>query len=245
MFKTTDFKLIITCEHAGNVIPAFARKLNIPKETLETHRGYDIGAYEIYKQLIKKFKPNYHSAGKFSRLFIDLNRSLWNKNVFSEFWDNAKPKNGSLKKLAHDSAKYFVLRKKAFAYYFEYRAPIERFVEQILHQDEANSRTEKGSPTVVHLAIHSFTPVLNSKERDADIGILYDPSRPTEQSYANIIINTIKTEYPQYKVRRNYPYQGKTDGLCTELRKKFDPKRTGQYIGFEIEINQKLLQNLR
>jgi hypothetical protein len=37
------------------------------------------------------------------------------------------------------------------------------------------------------------------------------------------------------KVRFNYPYKGTSDGLTTTLRKKFGP----QYVGIEIEINQK------
>lgn len=219
MFKTTDFKLIITCEHASNALPTFAKSLSVPEEILDSHRGYDIGAYEVCKKLVKQFKPDYHSTGKYSRLFIDLNRSLWNKSVFSEFWGKEKD---------------YALRKKAFAYYLEYRDAIERFVEENL-----------GEAPILHLAIHSFTPALNGKERDADIGILYDPSRLAEHSIADIIVAEIHQNFPQYKVRHNYPYRGKTDGLCTELRKKYDPQKTGQYIGFEVEINQKLLQSLR
>lgn len=224
------FKLIITCEHACNALPTFAKSLNIPEEVLESHRGYDIAAIDVYKHLVKQFKPDYYSAGKYSRLFIDLNRSLWNKSVLSEFWENAKPEDGPLEKLARDSAKYFALRKKAFAYYLDYHTAIESFVEQNI-----------SDAPIVHLAIHSFTPVLNGKERDADIGILYDPSRVAEKAYADVIVDTICRNYPQYKIRRNYPYQGKTDGLCTALRQKFDPQKTGCYVGFEIEINQKLL----
>ena len=33
--------LVITCEHASNAVPRFL--MNIPKEALESHRGYDIG----------------------------------------------------------------------------------------------------------------------------------------------------------------------------------------------------------
>lgn len=37
----------------------------------------------------------------------------------------------------------------------------------------------------------------------------------------------------------NYPYLGKSDGFTTSLRKQFP----FQYIGIELEINQKSLQN--
>ncbi|MDO4948007.1 MAG: N-formylglutamate amidohydrolase [Fibrobacter sp.] len=211
-----DFKLLLSCEHAHNAVPAFARNLNIPCEILESHRGYDYGVYDIYKRLVKQEKPDFYCAGKYSRLFIDLNRSLWNHSVFSEFWDSIKDNQGD--------AKYFALRKRAFAYYLGYRNAVEEYVS-----------TTAATTPVLHLAIHSFTPVLNGKERDADIGILFDPSRPQENMIANVIISEIHSRAPELKVRKNFPYQGKTDGLCTTLR-----KLTPHYAGFEIEFNQKL-----
>ncbi len=40
---------------------------------------------------------------------------------------------------------------------------------------------------------------------------------------------------PELRVRRNYPYAGKGDGLVTHLRRRFAP---GAYVGIELEINQ-------
>lgn len=216
-----DFKLLVTCEHASCNVPAFARNLNIPREVQESHRGFDIGAFGVYKDLVRKAKPDFYSAGKYSRLFIDLNRSLWNKTVFSEFWDAYKPKENSPE---GDMAKYLSLRKQAYAYYLNYRKEVEDFV-----------RATDGF--AIHLAIHSFTPVLNGVERDADVGVLYDPSRPAEKTVADAIISEIHARAPELKVRRNYPYQGKTDGLCTAMR-EISPF----YAGFEIEFNQRLFR---
>ncbi len=222
-----DFKLLVTCEHASNKVPSFARNLNISDEILDTHCGFDIGAFDVYKDLVKKTKPDFCSAGQYSRLFIDLNRSLWNKTVFSEFWEGCKPVRADFERQsprAYDNAvaKYQVLRKKAFAYYLNYRDEIENFVRSA------------EMPTI-HLAIHSFTPVLNGNERDADIGILYDPNRPSEKEIADVIISEIHARAPELKVRRNYPYQGKSDGVCTAMR-EISPL----YAGFEIEFNQRL-----
>ncbi|MCQ2108175.1 MAG: N-formylglutamate amidohydrolase [Fibrobacter sp.] len=216
-----DFKLIVTCEHARNDVPSFARNLEIPQEILNTHRGYDIGAVELYDALVRKLKPDFYSAGRYSRLFIDLNRSLWNKSVFSEFWEHCAPA-----PLADDRtvAKYYALRKKAFAYYLDYRDSLENFVNS-------------AETPIFHLAIHSFTPVLDGKERNADVGVLYDSSRPWEKKIADVIIDEIRSRAPELKVCRNYPYQGKTDGLCSALR-KISPS----YAGFEIEFNQRLFR---
>jgi hypothetical protein len=43
---------------------------------------------------------------------------------------------------------------------------------------------------------------------------------------------------PGFRIRRNNPYRGASDGLATALRKKFGMR---QYAGIEIEINQKIL----
>lgn len=40
-------------------------------------------------------------------------------------------------------------------------------------------------------------------------------------------------------VRFNYPYLGKADGFTTHLRKKFKDN----YIGIELEVNQKFAKN--
>ena len=210
MKQTTREILILTCEHASNKLPA-AFKNVVPAEVLKTHRAYDIGAVQVFRKLVKFAKPEFFSEGKFSRLFVDLNRTITNKSAFSDYLrDNAKAK------------------AQATAYWTEYRTAIEKFVESAL-------KPKTQAATIVHLGIHSFTPELNGKVRNTDIGILYDPSRPQERAYANVIKAEIKRLYPTMKVRFNYPYKGTTDGLTTTLRTKFGPK----FAGIEIEINQK------
>ena len=210
MKQTASEILILTCEHASNKLPA-TFKSSVPAEVLKTHRAYDIGAVQVFRKLVKFAKPEFFSEGKYSRLFVDLNRTITNKSVFSDYLrDNAKAK------------------AQATAYWTEYRDAIEKFVESAL-------KPKTQAATIVHLGIHSFTPELNGKVRNTDIGILYDPSRPQERAYANVIKAEIKRLYPAMKVRFNYPYKGTTDGLTTTLRKKFGQR----YVGIEIEINQK------
>ena len=205
--------LILTCEHASNKLPA-AFKSAVPAEVLKTHRAYDIGALAVFRKLVKFAKPEFHCEGKYSRLFVDLNRTITNKSAFSDYYE------------ALDKATAAKAKAQATAYWSEYRAAIEKFVN-------ANTKKE-----IIHLGIHSFTPELNGKVRDTDIGILYDPSRPKECELAQVIKAEIKRLYPAMKVRFNYPYKGTTDGLTTTLRKKFGPR----YAGLEIEINQKFFK---
>ncbi|WP_407456037.1 N-formylglutamate amidohydrolase [Fibrobacter sp.] len=205
--------LILTCEHASNRLPAAFKKA-VPAEVLKTHLAYDIGAVQVFRKLVKFAKPEFYCEGKFSRLFVDLNRTITNKSAFSEYYD------------ALDKATAAKAKAQATAYWSEYRTAIEKFVN-------ANTKKE-----IIHLGIHSFTPELNGKVRNTDIGILYDPARPQERAYANVIKAEIKRLYPAMKVRFNYPYKGTSDGLTTTLRKKFGPR----YVGIEIEINQKFFQ---
>ena len=211
-------KLMLTCEHASNRLPAAFKKF-VPVDVQQTHRAYDIGALKVFRKLVKFAKPEFSCEGKFSRLFVDLNRTITNKSAFSEYY--AKPE-------ARDKAAAEKLKAEAIKYWTEYRANVEKFVKKNINADN------KGA-AIVHLGIHSFTPVLNGKPRNTDIGILYDPARPQERAYANVIRDEIKRLYPHMKVRFNYPYQGTSDRLTTSFRKKFGPR----YVGIEIELNQK------
>ena len=217
--------LILTCEHASNKLPAAFKKA-VPAEVLKTHRAYDIGAVQVFRRLVKLAKPEFSCEGKFSRLFVDLNRTITNKSAFSEYYDALETRDKAAAKKAKESAT---------KYWNEYRAAIEKFVDSAL---KPKTLAAKSAPTIIHLGIHSFTPILNGKVRNTDIGILYDPTRPQERAYAQVIKAEIKRLYPTMKVRFNYPYKGSSDGLTTTLRKKFGP----QYVGIEIEINQRFFQ---
>ena len=78
--------LILTCEHASNKLPASFKRA-VPARVLKTHRAYDIGAVQVFRKLVKFAKPEFYSEGKFSRLFIDLNRTITNKSAFSEYYE--------------------------------------------------------------------------------------------------------------------------------------------------------------
>ena len=93
----------------------------------------------------------------------------------------------------------------------------------------------ENSLPVLHLSVHTFTPVLNGVARKADIGLLYDPARLSEKAIVDRL--SMKLKKKGFDVRRNYPYRGKADGHTTALRKKYPD---GEYAGIEIEWNQKL-----
>ncbi|MFK7833861.1 MAG: N-formylglutamate amidohydrolase [Winogradskyella sp.] len=201
-------KLILTCEHGGNKIPKKYEKYFKNKAILKTHRGYDLGALNLFQSLELLSDASYFSTT--SRLLIELNRSLHHQHLFSEFTQ-------SLSK----SEKTAIIKTHSVPY----RTNVENNIKHYINNGEA----------VLHLSIHSFTPVLNNIERNCDIGLLYDSSKKPEQQFCRDFKAALLEQNSSLKVRFNYPYLGKADGFTTSLRKQF----SNNYLGIEIEVNQK------
>ena len=209
--KVSIKNTILSCEHASNTIPAAYRHLFKGREKiLASHRGWDPGAYACASRMKKKLGiPLIY--GSTSRLLIDLNRSLHHPRVFSEF---ARRLTGRerLAIIEH--------------YYHPYRDRLRQAIVRCIDRYGC----------ALHLSIHSFTPVMNSVRRAADIGLLYDPKRKFEAEFARRMQTRLQVLNPDLKVRRNYPYRGNTDGATTQFRSEFSART---YVGIEIEINQK------
>ncbi len=203
--------LILSCEHATNDVPDRYRPLLAGCiDQLDTHKGYDPGALEFARLLAATLSAPLF-AGSVSRLLVDLNRSLTN---------HRSPPIRPRKDLP------FTLKEEILAhYYLPYRSQVEEAIEGIL-------RNEK---TVLHLSVHSFTPVLDGVQRTADVGILYDPSRAREKAFCGKWCAGLADRDAGWRLRKNYPYRGTSDGFVTALRKKFPAHR---YLGIELEINQ-------
>lgn len=202
-------KLVLTCEHGGNSIPeVYKTYFENSESILETHRGLDLGAFDIFETL--KPLAGYTLYSKTSRLLIELNRSLYHPNLFSEF----------TKSLSKEEKENLIK-----GYYLDYRTTVENAISNYIALNE----------TVFHFSIHSFTPNLNGIERRCDIGLLYDSRTPEEKAIAATIKGALKSINPNLIIRYNYPYLGKADGFTTYLRKQFNKN----YIGIELEVNQK------
>ncbi|PWL29763.1 N-formylglutamate amidohydrolase [uncultured Roseivirga sp.] len=202
---------LITCEHAGNFVPANYRYLFLGNEAvLDTHRGIDIGAGALAENLADSLKlPLYVNV--VSRLLIDSNRSKFNPELYSEFSKTLDP-----------VVKKFLMKK----YYTAYRQQVYEWIKE---------RARK-TDSVVHLSIHTFTPVLKGEVRSGDIGILYDEKREPEAKISKQLVNELGIFAPQIVTKHNYPYLGTADGFTTYLRKEFRPQN---YSGIEIEVNNK------
>lgn len=202
--------LIVTCEHAGNQVPEqYHHIFSSIKEILESHRGYDPGAVEI-----ARFLATEYSAPLFicetTRLLIEPNRSLDHHQLYSEY-------SQKLFETDHD----LILQR----YYYPHRNSVEDVISKL-------------TKPVLHLSIHTFTPVLNEKERRVDLGLLFDPDRKSETDFCGRLMDGLEQILPDMRIEFNEPYKGTDDGFTTYLRTKFVDE---DYLGIEIEINQKFL----
>jgi predicted N-formylglutamate amidohydrolase len=68
-----DAGVLLICDHAANDLPAAYGTLGLPREDLESHIAFDIGAAEITRRLAKRLQAP-AVLTKFSRLLIDANR---------------------------------------------------------------------------------------------------------------------------------------------------------------------------
>jgi len=204
-------RTILTCEHGGNSIPArYTEAFGGHEELLRSHRGYDPGAKELAVSISGGLKAPLYSSDV-SRLLVDMNRSEGHPRLFSE-----------ISKGLGRNEKTVILQR----YYLPFRRSVESAVE----------RSVRSGQTVLHLSVHSFTPVLLGNIRKADIGLLYDPGRKKEVAFCLRLQEVYAGLLPEFVIRRNYPYAGRSDSLVSSLRKMFTDE---SYLGIEIEVNQK------
>lgn len=217
-----DIRVLVTCEHASNKVPAhLQKKLGIPHSILETHRGWDPGTLELARAIAKATRAGPVIAGKMTRLVVDLNRSPGNPDIFSK-WTTAKLSSGERDLLVKNMHQPFWIQTR-------------RRIEAVCRQ---------GKHHVFHVSVHSFTPVLRGQRRRVDIGILFDPESPRENELSRKWIQILQAQATTAGLRRirisaNEPYLGTSDAHTTALRKKLKPE---WYSGVEVEVNQKIVR---
>jgi predicted N-formylglutamate amidohydrolase len=202
---------VVTAEHGGNDVPAPYRPLFRGRRgELRSHRGWDPGTLHLARHLASQLGAPLVSSTT-TRLLVDLNRSPHNPRVFSAVTRGLP------------------------------RAERAEILERLHrpHWDAARKAVEQGladAGRVLHLGVHSFTPVLDGVRRRPDLALLYDPARPLERALAVAWVRVLERALPARAVGRNDPYRGSADGLTTALRKEHPGAR---YLGIEIEVNQK------
>lgn len=201
---------VVTCEHAGNTVPLnYAHLFQGKEEILQSHRGWDPGAVDVATALSKELSAPFFIC-ETTRLLVEPNRSLHSESLFSEYSQSLT-----------DAEKNHLLEN----YYHPHRSAVEQLIRN-------------SSDGILHLSIHTFTPVWDGHERIIDLGLLFDPDRSNEARVCEDYRTKIKKSLPALNIEFNAPYKGIDDGFTTYLRTQFDNER---YLGIEIEINQKFV----
>ena len=212
--------LVLSCEHAGSEIPAgyvhlFASEA--AREALASHRGWDPGALEIAEHLAEQLSAPL-CVQRVSRLLVECNRSAESPRLWSEFSRALTPPEREAVLLRHWSA---------------HRSAVRETVARAIGVDRREA-------AVVHVGVHTFTPVWQGRVRATQVGILYDPRRPDEAKFARRWKAGLErsSAWRGVRVHLNRPYRGWTDGLTTTLRSELSE---AEYLGIELEVSQALV----
>lgn len=180
-------RVLLTGDHVSNAVPAAMNNLGLAGEVMQQHVGYDIGSDRLIRHLSQHLDAPAVLAG-YSRLIVDLNRSLEDPTAFPEISDGiAIPGNQGLSR--HDRA----LRVRTF--YTPYRVAIDN----MLHRFRARGIT----PALI--SIHSFTPEMAGVWRPWHVGLLWDkdPRIPVP------LLKRLRARPEALNVGDNQPYSGK------------------------------------
>jgi predicted N-formylglutamate amidohydrolase len=213
--------VLITCEHAGNVVPPeYASLFSEAEELLRSHRGWDPGALGVALQLARALRAPLMGV-RTTRLLVEANRSPDHPELFSPF---TRP--------LETSERERIRR----VYYLPHRRAVRAWIAARIG-GEGRPGVHDAGGRVLHVGVHSFIDVLNGQVRSVDIGLLFDPARRAESEQCHAWRMGLESVF-EGRVRFNEPYLGTDDGLTTALRTQFpDPA----YAGIEIEVRQGLL----
>jgi predicted N-formylglutamate amidohydrolase len=178
--------IILICDHAGREIPDGYGDLGLPAQAFERHIAYDIGAADLVRALSDAFDAP-AVLGRYSRLFIDLNRGADDPTLVMKLSDGQIVPGNS----RADAAEFAKRIAMAHApYHSEISSLIQRGLDQGLR------------PVLV--SIHSFTPSWKGKARPWEVAILH---APRDRRLADLMLAALRAS-PGLCVGDNEPYSG-------------------------------------
>ncbi|MFA3919035.1 N-formylglutamate amidohydrolase [Ruegeria hyattellae] len=208
---------LITCDHATNLVPPAinAGDLGLPREDMERHIAYDVGAYEVSKHLGELLNAPVIAAN-FSRLAIDPNRGEDDPTLLMKLYDGSV-----ISANRHAGAEE--RERRLNLCYRPYHTAYEKLA---------------ALPHMVVIAMHSFTRQLRGRApRPWHVGVLHTP----DERFSRPLVDRLKAE-PDLCIGVNEPYTGvlpgdSIDQHCTahhrpnaliELRNDLIADHTGQ-----------------
>ena len=204
---------LVTCEHAGNEVPAeHAALFQGASDVLHSHRGWDPGALGVAQRLATRLHAPM-LATRVTRLLVEANRPTSSHDLFSGYTRHLP-----------EPQRHRIIN--------EHHEPHWSGVRRLIALALA------GGHRVLHIGVHSFVDELDGQPRALDLGLLFDPQRPAEAGLCNAWAARASALRPDLRVRSNEPYHGTDEGLTTSLRAEFP---ADAYLGIEIELRQGLL----
>lgn len=156
---------LLLCDHASAFIPRALGSLGLDETQLARHIALDIGAADVTRRLAERLDAPALLCG-FSRLIVDPNRTLDAPSLIPEVSDGVPvPGNRDLLPAARSA--------RIATFHQRYHAEIELELDAMI--------ARAGAPDAVALvSVHSFTPVMEGRERPWQVGILWnrDPRLP-------------------------------------------------------------------
>ena len=148
---------VITCDHAGQLLPRSLGDLGVSAAERARHIGWDIGALGLARELAERL-DGVLVAQRYSRLVIDCNRPAASPDLIC-VRSEATPIPGNCAVDAVSRAA------RIDAIYRPYHATLRA----LLDGRAAAART------TIYIAVHSFTPIYAGVARPWQVGVLYGP----------------------------------------------------------------------
>ncbi len=180
-------RVLLTGDHVSNVIPAALGNLGLDKSALQQHIAYDIGTRKLIHHLSEHLDAPAVLAG-YSRLVVDLNRSLEDPSVMPETSDDRViPGNQNMSEVHRNE--------RIHCFYTPYR----KAIDSMLH------RFREQGIVPAFISIHSFTPQMAGFVRPWHAGILWDkdPRIPLP------LMQNLRAHPGGFNIGDNEPYSGK------------------------------------
>ncbi len=208
--------LLLSCEHASARIPTGFRADAPTRRLLATHRGADLGAWEITRVLSARLRAT-AIGGAWSRLVTDLNRPPAAADLIVAAPDGVA--------VSFNTGIGAAERARRIA---RFHAPYHQAIDLHCRRLRAAGRRP------LLLAVHSFTPLLEPRRRKFDLGLLFDASEAIIPYAASAF------RRQGFRVRLNRPYSGRRGFLYSARRHGL----RHLLPHFELEFNQGSLGSL-
>lgn len=180
-------QVLLVGDHVSSAIPRALDNLGLDEALLEQHIAYDIGTRKLVHHLSQHLDAPAVLAG-YSRLVVDLNRSLEDASVMPQVSDDTPIPGNQDMSVEHRN-------QRIHSFYTPYR----KAIDMMLHAFRENGVV----PALI--SIHSFTPQMAGFVRPWHAGILWDkdPRIPVP------LMANLRAHPDGFNIGDNEPYSGK------------------------------------